>query len=142
MPGFALDVQLNVDASAGEPAAIAYEWLEHMASALAGEAMKELVDPAPGASATGEMKLTRWHDMRMETPRHKLRASGAFAEVRPLAAGGGWLRATEDFADYNLATAEPVFRTLAPILPPGKPMPAPDWANATPMVIVPADPAE
>lgn len=68
-----------------------------------------------------------------------LRTSGAFTEVQPLAAGGVWLRATDNFADYDLAAAEPVFRTLAPILPPGKPMPAPDWANATPMVIVPAD---
>jgi hypothetical protein len=291
-----MDVQLNVDASAGGPASAAYEWLEHMASALAGEAMKELAGPADCTTATGEIKLTRWHGMRMSVPHNKpttagwdwlraeleqelpreaylhlgrrvpgqgltggqfseavhafpespgwlqlnayvssgdfldpqfgraiqrrwldalaafadrvnpgygqisyhynegataledrtdyrvhglertesrftigqcritlrgynwltivpqelvpavggvdgLRASGAFAEVRPLAVGGVWLRATEDFADYNLAAAEPVFRTLAPILPPGKLMPAPDWASATPMVIVPADPA-
>ncbi|MFY1668708.1 hypothetical protein ACN27G_01915 [Plantactinospora sp. WMMB334] len=51
----------------------------------------------------------------------RLRASGAFAEVRPLSHGGLLLRATDDPADYRADRVRGAFRALAPVLPPGLP---------------------
>ncbi|MEE6257904.1 hypothetical protein [Plantactinospora sonchi] len=51
----------------------------------------------------------------------RLRASGAFAEVYPLRHGGVLLRATDDPTDYRADRVRTVFRTLAPVLPPGRP---------------------
>ncbi|MFY1690402.1 hypothetical protein [Plantactinospora sp. WMMB782] len=51
----------------------------------------------------------------------RLRATGAFAEVRPLRHGGLLLRATDDPADYQADRVREVFRALAPVLPPGQP---------------------
>jgi hypothetical protein len=50
-----------------------------------------------------------------------LERSGAFAQVRQLRAGGVWLLATENFADYGMESAERVFRVLAPVVRPGNP---------------------
>jgi hypothetical protein len=50
-----------------------------------------------------------------------LSAANVFFEVRQLSAGGVWLRATEDFRDYDQSHAEAVFRTLAPVLRPVAP---------------------
>lgn len=47
--------------------------------------------------------------------------SGAFAVAGNLASGGAWLRATTDFADYDLAHATRVFQAVARVLPPGLP---------------------
>jgi hypothetical protein len=52
-----------------------------------------------------------------------LAATGAFFEVIQLSSGGVWLRATEDWSDYDMAAAERVFRALAPVLRPGRPQP-------------------
>ncbi len=51
----------------------------------------------------------------------RLRASGAFAEVLPLAYGGLMLRATERPDDYRADRVRATFRALAPALPPGRP---------------------
>lgn len=50
----------------------------------------------------------------------RLRASGAFVEVEPLAAGGWWLLATETWDEYGPEQANHLFELLAPVLPPGK----------------------
>lgn len=55
----------------------------------------------------------------------RLRDCGAFAAVDPLPGGGLWLLATEDFRDYNADAVERVFRALAPVLRPGRPVPKP-----------------
>jgi hypothetical protein len=51
----------------------------------------------------------------------RLRASGAFVEVEPLAAGGWWLLATETWEEFGPVQANRLFELLAPVLPPGKP---------------------
>lgn len=51
----------------------------------------------------------------------EIASSDAFVEVEDLARGGAWLRATTDFADYDLAHATRVFHAVAPVLPPGLP---------------------
>jgi hypothetical protein len=55
-----------------------------------------------------------------------LAATGAFARVEPLPAGGVLLRATEAFDDYDHAAVERTFRVFAPVLPHGRPS-APAW---------------
>jgi hypothetical protein len=50
----------------------------------------------------------------------RLRGSGAFVEVSPLAAGGWWLLATETWDEYGPEQAERLFELLAPVLPDGK----------------------
>jgi hypothetical protein len=50
-----------------------------------------------------------------------LRASGAFAQVERLAAGGYWLLATPTWDEYGWPEAQRVFEALAPVLPPGVP---------------------
>ncbi|MDY7091125.1 MAG: hypothetical protein SYR96_39365, partial [Actinomycetota bacterium] len=50
-----------------------------------------------------------------------LRATSAFAQVRQLERGGVGLLVTDDLRDYTERTAEPAFRVLAPLLPPGEP---------------------
>lgn len=52
-----------------------------------------------------------------------LRASGAFHEVWELPTGAVWLQATERLTDYEGQALHRVFRTVAPVLPPGKPKP-------------------
>lgn len=52
-----------------------------------------------------------------------LRAGGAFYEVAALPGGAAWLQATESLAEYEGETLHRVFRTLAAVLPPGKPEP-------------------
>lgn len=52
-----------------------------------------------------------------------LEASGAFHEVTVLPTGSVWLQATEHLADYRGEALHHVFRTLAPVLPPGRPEP-------------------
>jgi len=51
----------------------------------------------------------------------RLRGSGAFVEVAPLAAGGWWLLATETWDEYGPEQADRLFEVLAPVLPEGKP---------------------
>ncbi|MEU8164929.1 hypothetical protein AB0B97_00310 [Micromonospora sp. NPDC049004] len=51
----------------------------------------------------------------------RLRASGAFVEVEPLAAGGWWLLATKTWDEYGPEQANRLFELLAPVLPPGRP---------------------
>jgi hypothetical protein len=56
-----------------------------------------------------------------------LRASGAFAAVEVLRNGGYWLLATGDWREFGQPTAEKIFPIVAPVLPPGEPVPdAPD----------------
>ncbi|MGW6054260.1 hypothetical protein [Streptomyces sp. NPDC055189] len=52
-----------------------------------------------------------------------LQAGGAFAEVTPLPGGGAWLKATSRIHAYTDARVRDVFDALAPVLPPGKPVP-------------------
>ena len=52
-----------------------------------------------------------------------MRASGAFAQVIELKAGGLLLRATGTPREYDEADARGVFEVLRPVLPPGKPRP-------------------
>jgi hypothetical protein len=70
-----------------------------------------------------------------------LAATGAFAEVEPLAGGGLWLLATEDFADYGMKAAEAVFHAVAPALPPGMPRRR-DVHGEPPTFVVIADPSD
>jgi hypothetical protein len=56
-----------------------------------------------------------------------LRATGAFAEVMPLAAGGALLRASASPAQYGPQQALTVFRALAPVLPKGLPQVCPGY---------------
>ena len=51
----------------------------------------------------------------------RLRASGAFVEVDPLAAGGWWLLATKTWDEYGPEQANRLFELLAPVLPAGRP---------------------
>ncbi|MEU7876381.1 hypothetical protein [Dactylosporangium sp. NPDC049140] len=51
----------------------------------------------------------------------RLVESKAFADVRPLAAGGVWLQATADYRNYDDAAIELVFEAVAPALRPGLP---------------------
>lgn len=53
----------------------------------------------------------------------ELRATGAFHEVVELPTGSVWLQATERLADYEGEALHRAFRTLAPVLPPGRPRP-------------------
>jgi hypothetical protein len=62
----------------------------------------------------------------------RLRASGAFVEAERLAAGGWWLLATKTWDEYGPEQANRLFELLAPVLPPGRPEPAPA-ANAVAM---------
>jgi hypothetical protein len=48
--------------------------------------------------------------------------TSGFADVRPLSGGGLWLRATEDFREYDEAAAGRVFAALAPVLAAGLPV--------------------
>jgi hypothetical protein len=50
-----------------------------------------------------------------------LRASGAFAAVERLAAGGFWLLATPTWDEFGWPEAQRVFEVLTPVLPPGVP---------------------
>lgn len=69
-----------------------------------------------------------------------LAATGAFAAAEPLASGGVWLLATEDFNDWGAKPAEAVFHAVAPALVPGTPSPRPD-TDQPPTFIVFADPS-
>jgi hypothetical protein len=71
-----------------------------------------------------------------------LRASGAFFDVRPLAGGGIWLQATQDYRDFDDQALERVFETLAPILRPGKPMQLPQLHGKPPQKLVLRDAAD
>ncbi|MET8282935.1 hypothetical protein [Micromonospora sp. NPDC005174] len=51
----------------------------------------------------------------------RLRVSGAFVEVEPLAAGGWWLLATKTWDEYGPEQANRLFELLAPALPAGRP---------------------
>ncbi|WP_146766135.1 hypothetical protein [Micromonospora saelicesensis] len=51
----------------------------------------------------------------------RLRASHAFVEVEPLAAGSWWLLATETWDEYGPEQANRLFELLAPVLPAGRP---------------------
>ncbi|MGK5678132.1 hypothetical protein [Actinoplanes sp. URMC 104] len=71
-----------------------------------------------------------------------LTASGAFAQVRPLARGGVSLLVTDDFRDYTVQSVEAAFKVLAPVLPPGRPLPLQHRSPVeAPVIIVAADPA-
>jgi hypothetical protein len=70
-----------------------------------------------------------------------LAATGAFAEVEPLAEGGLWLLATEDFADYGMKAAEAVFHAVAPALPPGMPRQRDNYGEPPTFVVI-ADPSD
>jgi hypothetical protein len=70
-----------------------------------------------------------------------LAATGAFAEVEPLAEGGLWLLATEDFADYGMKAAEAVFHAVARALPPGMPRARNNYGDPPTFVVV-ADPSQ
>jgi hypothetical protein len=70
-----------------------------------------------------------------------LRATGAFSQVRQLQRGGVGLLVTDNLQDYTEQTAEPAFRVLAPLLPPGEPFTAYRSPMRPPVIVVPADPA-
>jgi len=69
-------------------------------------------------------------------------ATGAFAQVRPLHRGGLAVLADSSFQDYDLAAAEPVFRALAPVLPPGRPRLTPQPPTVPPAFVIDQDPAD
>jgi hypothetical protein len=71
-----------------------------------------------------------------------LAATGAFAEVRPLGRGGVAVLADSAFQDYDLSVAEPVFRALARVLPPGRPRLILQPPNVPPVFVIDQDPAE
>jgi hypothetical protein len=52
----------------------------------------------------------------------QLHRSGAFADVEVLPHGGVWLLATKDYREYGTTQYTQVFRALAPVLRPGKPV--------------------
>ncbi|MBU2667096.1 DUF3396 domain-containing protein [Actinoplanes bogorensis] len=70
-----------------------------------------------------------------------LRGTGAFAQVRQLQRGGVGLLVTDDLEDYTERTAEPAFRVLAPLLPPGEPFTVGRSPMRPPVIVVPVDPA-
>ncbi|MGI5175787.1 hypothetical protein ACQEVZ_05580 [Dactylosporangium sp. CA-152071] len=51
----------------------------------------------------------------------RLRDSGAFTQVRPLAGGGVWLQATDDYREFDDVALGRVFEAVAPALRPGLP---------------------
>jgi hypothetical protein len=51
----------------------------------------------------------------------RLRDTGAFTQVRPLAAGGVWLQATDDYRTFDDRALIKVFEAVAPALRPGMP---------------------
>jgi hypothetical protein len=51
-----------------------------------------------------------------------LRRTGTFVEVAELRAGGLWLLATGDYREYGPEQVDRVFRALAPVLRPGRPV--------------------
>jgi hypothetical protein len=59
-----------------------------------------------------------------------LRRTKAFAEVRPLSAGGVWLLASTDYRDYDAGAVRRVFHALAPVLRPGLPQQQPRYSNS------------
>lgn len=69
-----------------------------------------------------------------------LAATGAFTEVEPLAGGGLWLLATDDFNDWGMPAAEAVFHAVASALPPGAPV-ARHRQDPPPTFLVFADPS-
>jgi hypothetical protein len=69
-------------------------------------------------------------------------ASNAFIRVIHLRAGGYWLQATADYSRYDMAAAERVFRTLAPILIPGQPSNDPPFGPSPHLVLEHPRPAE
>lgn len=70
-----------------------------------------------------------------------LRETGAFAEVKQLASGGLWLRATDAFDGWTREAAHAVFDALAPVLRPGAPIDMPTSLGEPPLVLVLKDPA-
>jgi hypothetical protein len=68
-----------------------------------------------------------------------LRASGAFAEVIELGAGGLLLRATDDPEDWNDEAVRRVFEAVRPALPPGQPRQL-QFETITSVVMTDADP--
>ena len=66
--------------------------------------------------------------------------SKAFAEVTELPSGALWLRATDDYFDYDQDAATRVVRALASVLPPGRPRP--ECAADLPYKYGDLDPAE
>jgi hypothetical protein len=95
-----------------------------------------MLDTALGRSAEASARSSRVHlrgyewvtvcpkelTERLGGP-ERLRASGAFAEVRSLAQGGLLLRATDSPEEYRADRVRDAFRALAPALPPGRPGP-------------------
>lgn len=61
-----------------------------------------------------------------------LRDSGAFCEVLELPGGGAWLRATEDFADYDEAAVRRVWLALRRAVIPGTPKPETVYPDSPP----------
>ncbi|MDY7090407.1 MAG: hypothetical protein SYR96_35620, partial [Actinomycetota bacterium] len=55
--------------------------------------------------------------------------------------GGVGLLVTDDLRDYTERTAEPAFRVLAPLLPPGEPFTVGRSPMRPPVIVVPVDPA-
>jgi hypothetical protein len=68
-----------------------------------------------------------------------LAGSGAFAEVRPLTAGGVWLLATDDYRDFGDGALLRVFHTLTPALRPGPITLWPPPPGQPPLRVVPKD---
>jgi hypothetical protein len=72
----------------------------------------------------------------------RLRDTGAFVDVRPLAAGGVWLQATADYRDFDDAALVRVFEAVAPALRPGLPRDLPAMPGMNPYRVVTRDAAE
>jgi hypothetical protein len=70
-----------------------------------------------------------------------MRRTGAFVEAAELQAGGLWLLATEDYRDYGPGQVARVFRALAPVLRPGKPISKSYIPDAPPQRVVLEDAA-
>ena len=68
-----------------------------------------------------------------------LARSGAFVEIRPLAAGGVWLLATDDYRAFDDAALLRVFHAVAPALHPGPITLWPPPHGDPPLRVVPKD---
>ena len=68
--------------------------------------------------------------------------SGAFAQVRPLANGGAWLLATDDYRHFDHEALHRVFRAVAPVLHPGTPTNHPRYPGGPPYRLIFQDAAD
>lgn len=111
------------------------EILRSAAGPTSGTLLDAALRRAPEESADASRHLLRGYEWVTVCPRELaqrlggpdgLRATGAFAEVMPLAHGAVLLRATDAPEEYRGERVRAVFRALAPVLPSGMPRHLPE----------------